>query len=110
MGDLISRQAAIDVLEKGLSKIPYMNNTDEDMIRRDERIGCIQEVRGLPSVQPLNPLKPCPKCGCKAELIEKKIYGITCLNYSCDNTYVDFYESKEQAIEMWNKGEPYKGE
>lgn len=50
--DAISRQVAIDVLEKGLSKIPYMNNTDEEMIRRDERIGCIQEVRTLPSVQP----------------------------------------------------------
>ena len=50
--DMISRQVAIDSLGKGLSKIPYMNNTDADMIRRDERICCIQEVRELPSAQP----------------------------------------------------------
>jgi len=49
-GELISRQEAVDVLNRGLSKIPYVNNTDEEMIRRDERIGCIQEVAGLPTV------------------------------------------------------------
>ena len=58
--DTIYRQAAIDSLGKGLSKIPYMNNTDADMIRRDERICCIQEVRELPSAQP--PVLTCDGC------------------------------------------------
>lgn len=68
------------------------------------------EIYNAPTVEPHIPLKSCPICGCKAELIEKKIYGVTCLNYSCNKPYVEFYESKEQAIKMWNKGERYKGE
>ena len=51
-GELISKQEAVDVLNRGLSKTPYVNNTDVEMIRRDERIGCIQEIRELPSVWP----------------------------------------------------------
>ena len=58
VGDLISREYAVDVLNRGLSKIPYVNNTDTEMIRRDERMCCIQEIRGLPSVQPV----PCEFC------------------------------------------------
>lgn len=50
--DCVERQAAIDMLNRGLSKIPYVNNTDTEMIRRDERMCCIQEIRELPSVQP----------------------------------------------------------
>ena len=74
VGELISRKNAIDVLNRGLSKIPYVNNTDTEMIRRDERIGCIQEIRELPSVQ--------QKKG-------KWIYGehesTMCDGYRCDN-------------------------
>lgn len=49
MDDLISRQAAVNILAYGLDKIPMVNNTADEMIRRDERIICSQEIRTLPS-------------------------------------------------------------
>lgn len=50
--DCISRQAAIDVLTESLNKIPMINNTTNEMIRRDERITCIHEIIRLPSAEP----------------------------------------------------------
>lgn len=52
MDDLISRQAALSVLSTDLDKIPMVNNSANDMIRRDERIMCINTIRALPSAEP----------------------------------------------------------
>ena len=54
LDDTISRQAAIDTLNKGLDKIPIINNSVNEMVRRDERILCIDELMALPSAQPVN--------------------------------------------------------
>lgn len=51
MDDTISRQAAIDKLNEGLDKIPVINNTTNQAIRRDERISCVHELRSLPSAK-----------------------------------------------------------
>lgn len=61
MSDLIDRQMAIDVLNRGLSKIPYVNNTDTEMIRRDERVCCIQEIRWVPTAEAEPEWIPCSK-------------------------------------------------
>lgn len=50
--DSISRLDAINKLNDGLDKIRMVNNTYSEMIRRDERIICVQEIRALPSAEP----------------------------------------------------------
>ena len=52
VGDMISRQGALSMLSTDLDKIPMINNSANDMIRRDERIMCIDTIRALPSAQP----------------------------------------------------------
>ena len=51
MDDLISRQAAIDALNRHLDTIRVANNNTMEMIRRSEVMDCRGIINGLPSAQ-----------------------------------------------------------
>lgn len=60
-------------------------------------------------------LKPCPFCGDDAEIMIKdgshaKAYDIKCMNDCCYLAYGAywFFDTKEEAIQAWNKRESQK--
>ena len=55
-----------------------------------------------------NELKPCPFCGCQAELVEHSeglvFYLVRCKNENCFAGCVDvMHLSKETLVEAWNR-------
>lgn len=57
-----------------------------------------------------NELKPCPKCGCEAELISSQTFAwcnvywyVRCTNEDCDEETMLKYDTKREAIEAWNR-------
>ena len=54
-------------------------------------------------------LKPCPFCGCDAEVtahyfcIGETTFGIECSNQRCRTSGNQFYETEEDAIKAWNR-------
>ena len=104
MSDLIERQEVIEIINE-LSR-EHFTTQDYFQVYLDALKDIEMKVKFLPSAE--IDLKPCPICGSKSALVEKKIYGVSCCNYNCDKTFIEFYESKEEAIEMWNNGEEEK--
>jgi len=58
----------------------------------------------------MNELKPCPFCGCEAELEEharkigKRFFEVHCPNNSCRVVVrTSNMETREDAVELWNK-------
>ena len=56
--DLISRKETLEILMDNLNKIRMVNNSVNDMIRRDERIDCIGELRHIPTIIEADKEKP----------------------------------------------------
>ena len=51
-------------------------------------------------------LKPCPFCGGEAKVFgnyDDSEYHANCTNNECGCCWVNYYETKEEAIEAWNR-------
>lgn len=64
----------------------------------------------------MNELKPCPFCGGKAKVIRSHVcldnkYYAVCENDNCQAAICVDSETREKAIELWNKrvSEDYEG-
>lgn len=115
--DCISRQAAIDALEKHEVELPIYAPRETDVFWNDAIDCCVSEIEGLPSAQPERdtPKKPneatdrswgipnkqpvCPKCDCYLGTVHFLCEG--------DKRKVTYCESCGQAIdwEGWKNDE-----
>lgn len=51
-------------------------------------------------------LKPCPFCGGEAKVFgnyDDSDYHVNCTNDECGCYWVNYYKTKEEAVEAWNR-------
>ena len=109
--DAISRQAAMNILAYGLDKIPMVNNTADETIRRDERIICIQEIRSLPSAPLWIPVSEWLPGAMDSVLVTDHGYWVDIAFYDGTKWWYRDADTEEASVSAWMPlPEPWKGE
>lgn len=51
-------------------------------------------------------LKPCPWCGSPVRVVTGfGLYAVSCERFYCDREMVTFFETEQEAVDAWNRGE-----